>query len=240
MTKWYCIVAIALLVAGCGGGGGSSPSISQPPPVEPPPVEPAPVEPFNAVLFSDLLFSGLGYTNERVEHIECTAELSQCTATFRGVDLAFSANPTAEGEGTAYTSLGAWNHMHPVVVEVAAAGLQGRMAAVSGRTYADSLPALGSATWQGEMFALDPDNRLVRGGATLTIDDLATPVVDVELTPAGHAAMTWEDLPVTGGGFSARGAESDYIKGEFYGREAQEVGGVFERNRLLGAFGAAR
>ena len=240
MTKWCCIVAIALLVAGCGGGGGPSPPDRATGP--PPPVEPEPVEFVNSVLFSDLLFSGPGYTNERVEHIECTSDLSQCMATFRGVDLAFPAAPTAEGEaGTTYTSLGAWTHMHPVVVEVSAEGLAGRLAAVGGGTSATSLPALlGSATWQGELFALDTDNRLVRGGATLTIDDLATPVVDVELTPEGHAAMTWVDLPVTGGGFSARDSASDYLRGAFYGPAAEEVGGVFERNRLLGAFGAAR
>ena len=231
MTKWCCMVAIALLVAGCA-------SSVDGPLVEPPP---PPVEPVSSVLFSDLLFSGLGYTDERVENIGCTPDLSECTATFKGVSLPFSAAPNAEDEGTAHTSLGAWNHMQPVVVvEVSNGGLQGRMAAAGGQTYADSLPVSGSATWRGEMFALDGDSRLVRGGAAFTIDDLATPAVDVELTPQGHAAMTWDDLPVTGSGFAARDSKSDYIRGEFYGPEAEEVGGVFERNRLLGAFGATR
>ena len=233
MTKWRGLVAIALLMAGCGGGGGGGPAA----PSSPPPVD----EPVPSTLFSDLLFSGRGYTDERVENIGCTADLSSCTATFRGIPLSFSAAPNAAGEGTAYTSLGDWAHMAPVVVHVTAEGLQGRMAAVSGQPDATSLPvALGSATWAGTMVALDSNNEPVRGGATLTIDDLSTPAVDVELTPEGYSSMTWDALSVTGGRFSARASAGDSIKGAFYGPEAQEVGGVFERNQLLGAFGATR
>ena len=211
-----------------------------PPPDEP--TGPPPVgAPGNAVLLSDLLFSGPGYTNARVENIACTTDLSQCTATFRGINLSFSADPTAAaGESTAYTSLGAWTHMSPVVVAVAAEGLEGRMAALTGRPYANSLPVMGAATWEGTMVALDSDHRLVRGGATLTIADLARPAVDVELTPDGHAALTWEALPVINGGFAARASASDSIRGAFYGPAAEEAGGVFERNQLLGAFGATR
>ena len=228
MTKWGGLIAMALLAAGCGGGGGSG---------GPPPAESVP-----SVLFSDLLVSGPGYPNARVEDITCTADLSRCTAAFRGRPLSFSAAPAATGEtgGASYTSLGAWTHMAPVVVKVAAEGLQGRLAALSGRTYANSLPVMGSATWEGTLVALDPANRPVRGGARLTIPDLARPAVDVDLTPEGHAVMTWDALRVTNGGFAARASESDSIRGAFYGPAAQEVGGVFERNQLLGAFGATR
>ena len=184
MTKQVgCIVAMGLLMAGCGGGGGG------PSPVAPPPVEPPPVEPVPTVLFSDLLFSESGTTNEeRVENIACPADLSSCTATFQGINLTFATDLNAEGEGTGMVhELGAWAHMYPIVVDVAAEGLEGRMAAVAGHTFANSLPvALGSATWEGTMVALDHENQPVRGGATLTIDDLATPAVDVELTPQGH------------------------------------------------------
>ena len=153
MTKWGCMIALALLVAGCGGSGG--PSLPGQPPDDP----------VAAVLLSDFLFSGPGDTNERAENIACTADLAQCTATFRGISLSFSADPTAAaGESTAYTSLGAWTHMSPVVVEVAAEEWQGRLAALSGRTYANSLPVMGSATWQGTMVALDRNHQLVRGG----------------------------------------------------------------------------
>ena len=238
MTKWGCLIAIALLVAGCGGSGGSSASLTGPPPEEP--TGPPPAESVPSILFSDLLVSGPGYTNARVEDIACTADLSQCTAAFRGRSLSFSAAPAAAGEATSYTSLGAWTYMAPVVVEVAAEGLQGRLAALSGRTYANSLPVLGSATWEGTMVALDSANRPVRGGARLTIPDLARPAVDVELTPDGHAVLTWDVLPVTDGGFAARASETDSIRGAFYGPAAEEVGGVFERNQLLGAFGARR
>ena len=52
--------------------------------------------------------------------------------------------------------------------------------------------------------------------------------------------MAWRGLPVQNGGFAERRAASDYIKGEFYGPAAEEVGGVFERNQIIGAFGAKR
>lgn len=211
-----------------------------PPPVEPPPVEPAPVR---TLIFSDLPFSGLDYQNERVENIGCADDLSSCTGTFRGTSLTFATEPTAGGgDGPHYTILGPWAHISPpVVFTVTAEGLQGRMAAVVGPTFANSLPvALGAATWQGEMVALDSANRVVRGGATLTIADLAAPAVDVRLTPDGRTAMTWDALPVTGGRFQADTSATDYLKGAFYGPAAQEAGGVFERNQLLGAFGARR
>ncbi len=52
--------------------------------------------------------------------------------------------------------------------------------------------------------------------------------------------MSWNGLPVRSGGFSQKQPVSNYIKGEFYGRQAEEAGGVFERNGIVGAFGAKR
>ena len=235
MTKWGCLVAIALLVAGCGGGGGGGPvAPGLPPPVDEPGLSPL----LSDLLLSDLLFSGSGYTDERV-NVECAADRSSCRYTFRGISRSFSPDPNP-ADTVDPTNLGDWAHMAPVVVKVAAEGLEGRMALISG-TSATSLPvALGSATWEGSMVALDSNHELVRGGATLTIADLATPAVDVALTPDGHDAMIWDALPVTRGRFSARAGAGNYLRGAFYGPEAQEAGGVFERNQLLGAFGATR
>ena len=50
--------------------------------------------------------------------------------------------------------------------------------------------------------------------------------------------MNWTGIAVTGGAFAA--ASSGTIEGRFYGPDHEEVGGVFERNEILGAFGAAR
>ena len=52
------------------------------------------------------------------------------------------------------------------------------------------------------------------------------------------ADMNWTGIAVTGGAFAATSAGT--IEGRFYGPDHEEVGGVFERNEVLGAFGAAR
>ena len=51
--------------------------------------------------------------------------------------------------------------------------------------------------------------------------------------------MRWAGIPVARGAFEASGA-SGSIEGRFYGGNHGEVGGVFERNGIVGAFGAER
>ena len=80
----------------------------------------------------------------------------------------------------------------------------------------------------------------------IEIDDFARPDVDIALTgieDAGgraRADIRWEDIPVDQGAFEARDDVTGSIEGRFYGRSHGEVGGIFERDRLIGAFGAAR
>ena len=54
-------------------------------------------------------------------------------------------------------------------------------------------------------------------------------------SPTGErrAPMSCRNMPIRGGTFSGSG-----IEGRFYGPNHEEVAGVFERNRLVGAFGA--
>ncbi len=54
--------------------------------------------------------------------------------------------------------------------------------------------------------------------------------------------MIWSVIPVTAGGFerASAGAAKNVIKDKFYGPNHEEVGGIFERDQVLGAFGAAR
>ena len=112
-----------------------------------------------------------------------------------------------------------------------------------------SNPVRGSATWSGVMVGVDTaDSRFnsVRGDADLTIADFADPKLDVAFTnirnvDAGRrwANMTWGDVPMTSGGF-ATGSDRDSIQGKFYGPNHEEAGGVFERDQVIGAFGAKR
>ena len=88
----------------------------------------------------------------------------------------------------------------------------------------------------------------VRGDATLTFDfadadlDVAftniRSIRDVEVPPT-YPNMTWQNLPVRNGRFGG-GFDDPTIEGRFYGPNHEEVGGIFQRNRIVGAFGAQR
>ena len=101
------------------------------------------------------------------------------------------------------------------------------------------------------------DDTLYAGDARITIDDLANPDVDVSFTGIytdkgdSVAAMSWKDLPVSNGLFGAgrfpnepmppEPTETDeYIAGMFTGPSHQEVVGSFNRDGIIGAFGAKR
>ena len=234
MRSNTCIAASAavlglLFLSACGGGGGSTNTRivgSRQPPLN-----------FNSSLFSDMILSGRGLAGERMTGISCPPDGSRCRGTLRGETRAFGVDD--DDEVTAFTSLGTWNHMRVAAAHVSSEGVQGRFASVAGVIHPNSLLS-GSATWNGEMVALDSNNRLVRGDASLTIADFNNPSVDVRLAPNARPVMTWANIPVRSGGFSRRTSSTHYIKGEFYGPRAEEAGGVFERNQLIGAFGARR
>ena len=114
-------------------------------------------------------------------------------------------------------------------------------------------PVEGNATWEGVMVGGkisdtpeigDP----LRGDATLTFD-FADATLDVTFTnvrtlsiarePATYDDMTWENLAVRDGRFGG-GFDEPTIEGRFYGPNHEEVGGIFQRNRIVGAFGAQR
>ena len=105
----------------------------------------------------------------------------------------------------------------------------------------------GGATWRGAMVGLDTrsfgavEGEVTgEGDITLDIDSVTNPDVDVDITNIqGHSDITWSDIPLRDGNF-ATGQGADSIEGQFYGDAHQEAGGVFERNGLLGAFGAKR
>lgn len=112
-------------------------------------------------------------------------------------------------------------------------------------------PAGGGGTWRGVMLGSDVSDTVMRGhaiqgDAEITIADFDDPQAGVAFTHIfdldtriQRDDMVWTGIPVTAGGF-ATGAEHDAIEGRFYGPNHEEVGGVFERDGVLGAFGAAR
>ena len=111
-----------------------------------------------------------------------------------------------------------------------------------------------TATWTGVMAGVDMSaaNRenFIHGEATATVDFVNS---DMDLTFSNlvdlndanrNSALngmdwTWEDLSLTNGAFQS-GSSTNQVQGQFYGPNHEEVGGTFERNQVLGAFGAAR
>lgn len=112
-------------------------------------------------------------------------------------------------------------------------------------------PLSGGATWSGVMVGRDVSasaarGNAIRGDADLTVADFNDPQVDVAFTNIGNIDtggsrddMTWSRIPLTSGSFGT-GSDGNSIQGTFYGPNHEEVGGVFERDQVIGAFGAKR
>ena len=111
-------------------------------------------------------------------------------------------------------------------------------------TASGSNPMTGSAEWTGAVIAIDATapSQPVNGQVTMTYA-FSEPFLDVTLTnlrgPRSYPNLQWDNLEVFQGRFGRTGGDG-FISGTFYGDTHQEVGGVFERNNLIGAFGASR
>ncbi|MDE0380465.1 MAG: hypothetical protein OXI20_14600 [Rhodospirillales bacterium] len=118
---------------------------------------------------------------------------------------------------------------------------------VGDATGTNPAPVAGGATWAGAMVGIDISDspslgNAISGDAEIRIADLTNPRVDVSFTgirdedvDAIRPAMMWSDLAVTDGEFNGL-----RLRGQFYGPNHEEVGGVFSRDDILGAFGAVR
>ena len=111
-------------------------------------------------------------------------------------------------------------------------------------------PLGGTLTWTGGAVGVDhsdittePDVLVGNSELTVRLDEvLEEYLVRVDITDMVDVAngttykdMVWNNIPLRGGGF-----ETFAIKGRFFGPNHEEVGGVFERDQITGAFGAIR
>ena len=227
-------IPLVSVLSACGGGsGGGGPDIK----VEGPQI--SDIEP-DRIHLSDLLYDFSDRSRLRVP-ITCRPS-GLCSVNVEGEIFELDLNELEDSDSseTVYNTLGEWDETVAAVVYERFDGDTARYAIAYGKTYPNSLPSIGSATWRGDMVGLDANNREVRGGAEITVTDFTNPAADVTLTPSARAAMYWNGLPISGGRFSQRRFANDYIRGEFYGRSAGEAGGVFERDGVVGAFGAKR
>ena len=107
-----------------------------------------------------------------------------------------------------------------------------------------------SGTWEGSAVAtIKADRTFVRGDATIDIDDLSSPDVDVTLDNWRMAtsealstdmdAITYTDLQLASGAFEDPSGNAQ-VFGRFYGTGHNEVGGRFNTMDVIGAFGGTR
>ena len=109
----------------------------------------------------------------------------------------------------------------------------------------------GPATWRGAMIGTDMEPGATFGNgvateASLTIEALENPPLDVAFTGivdlqtnASPDDLRWNGLSVSEAGAFRSGSGDDTIEGAFYGSGHAEVGGVFERDSISRAIGAA-
>ena len=187
-------------------------------------------------------------------------EWPSATETYRGISL-YQAALTLDLGTESYTAYGGWLDHNFFI----AGSAEGNVSSARGivrvgvplamsigdATGTNPASAVGSATWSGVMVGADVSAtasrfNTIRGDADLTIADLAAPSLDVAFTgirdtDAGgqRADMIWTGIPLTGGSFDS-GFDGNSIQGKFYGPNHQEVGGIFERDKVIGAFGAKR
>ena len=111
-----------------------------------------------------------------------------------------------------------------------------------------------TATWEGVMAGADMGSanqgNFIHGEATATVD-FANSSLDVtfsnlvDLNDANNNSAlnslnwVWQNINLTNGDFST-GSGPNQIKGRFYGPNHEEVSATFERNQVIGAFGAIR
>ena len=184
----------------------------------------------------------------------------QRTTAQQGVPIAEGGGVlTGAGIAADVTLLGGWlDHnffavqleevTHEMSDGVDLAGLQAGYAYSIGNATGTNPALSGNATWRGGMVggSVGSDGSLIRGDATLTLDiaqmaiDVAfTNIRNVGTTGQSRADMMWGGLAVTNGTFGT-GTQGDSIQGQFYGPNHEEVGGIFERDQIIGAFGAGR
>ena len=109
-----------------------------------------------------------------------------------------------------------------------------------------------SGTWTGAVVGIrygsGKEGNVVHGAAEVSIDDFTNATMDVSFTglfdlnaSESIADINWSNLSIVSGEFSSVGS-SPYseIRGQFYGTDHKEVSGTFDRNSIIGAFGAIR
>ena len=122
--------------------------------------------------------------------------------------------------------------------------------AVGNSTGQDPTITEGRATWRGFVIGRDSSGSadlesVVQGNAMISVE-LGHPgmLADVMFTNLANAHtgttyndLTWLGMLVKDGGFGRSEGDVNTIEGRFFGPSTEEVGGIFERTGISGAFG---
>ena len=124
--------------------------------------------------------------------------------------------------------------------------------AASAGLHTGTNPESGTLTWTGAMTGLDKlsDRDPLVGDVTANFD-MARQVIDLDFTNIAtfdrgrkYDDMHWHDVRVVNGRFiqedTRNPTERGVLSGYFYGPDHEELGGIFEHNHIVGAFGANR
>ena len=157
--------------------------------------------------------------------------------------------------GNPYREYGAWMEHGAFSVRTGMRSSDAPVTALRGALVGGEVAGarpLASATWQGVMVGTpargDSRDDILQGDATLTYDPESR-TLDAEFADivnldrnAAHTieSVRFDDVPVDGDGTFGNGNVGDQIRGAFGGSGHEEVGGVFERHGIVGAFGATR
>ena len=102
-------------------------------------------------------------------------------------------------------------------------------------------PTAGSARWSGVMAAHSSAGKTITGNVVFNVDFAANDI-DIAFTNMVEQGgtsrmpdMRWTDVPLRAGTFDGNG-----LLGHFYGPGHEEVGGIFNRDGMTGAFGINR
>ena len=112
-------------------------------------------------------------------------------------------------------------------------------------------PSEGVLSWAGIVVGTDvteSDSRghTILGDVEISIADVLDSLAEISFTNlfdidanTSRSSMTWSEVEVSDGAFVA-GGDGSRVEGTFYGPGHLEVGGVFERDGILGAYAAQR
>lgn len=165
-----------------------------------------------------------------------------------GVNMARGSATSADG----ITSVvyGGWLDYHGFQIEEAVSDLGDLVGAfmMGDTSESQSINNLGRATYTGVMVGMNSsgltrtqyrgDVRMDYDGSL--IDVSISNILNRSTNSPDRRTLGWVNVPVAGSTFGGTLSSSDYIRGKFYGPNAEEAGAVFEQQGITGSFGAKR